>query len=151
GRLFSFLNPVANPAPLLIIAYGIRKMPFMVRSAVAGLQQTSPTYEEAAASLGSPPARTYLRITIPLIFGNLIAGGLLVFSQTMMEVSDSLIIAQKQQFYPITKAIYELVNLIGIGPYLACALGVWSMAFLAVTLFTMSHFLGKNMGAIFRA
>ncbi|MDR2664032.1 MAG: iron ABC transporter permease [Puniceicoccales bacterium] len=151
GRLFSFLNPVANPAPLLVIAYGIRKMPFMVRSAVAGLQQTSPTYEEAAASLGSPPVRTYLRITIPLIFGNLIAGGLLVFSQTMMEVSDSLIIAQKQQFYPITKAIYELVNLIGIGPYLACALGVWSMAFLAATLFAMSHFLGENMGAIFRA
>jgi iron(III) transport system permease protein len=151
GRFFAFLNPVANPTALLIIAYGIRKMPFMVRSAVAGLQQTSPTYEEAAASLGCPPARTYLRITIPLIFGNLIAGGLLVFSQTMMEVSDSLIIAQKQQFYPITKAIYELVNLLGIGPYLACALGVWSMAFLAVTLFTMSHFLGKNMGAIFRA
>jgi iron(III) transport system permease protein len=151
GRLFSFLNPIANPAPLLIIAYAIRKMPFMVRSAVAGLHQTSATYEEAAASLGSTPARTYLRITIPLIFGNLIAGGLLVFSQTMMEVSDSLIIAQKQQFYPITKAIYELTNLIGIGPYMACALGVWSMAFLAAALFAMSHFLGKNMGAIFRA
>lgn len=150
GRFFSFLNPIENPTFLLIIAYAIRKLPFMVRAAVAGLQQTSATYEEAAANLGSSPLKTYRRITFPLIFGNLIAGGLLVFSQTMLEVSDSLIIAQKQQFYPITKAIYELLNLIGGGPLIACALGVWAMTFLAVTLFSASVFMGKNMGAIFK-
>lgn len=151
GHLFSFLNPIENPTMLLIIAYAIRKLPFMVRAAVAGLQQTSPAYEEAAASLGSRPWHTYCRITIPLIFSNLVAGCLLVFSQTMLEVSDSLIIAQKQQFYPITKAIYELMNLMGEGPYLACALGVWAMAFLAVTLAGASMFMGKKLGAIFRA
>lgn len=151
GHLFSFLNPIENPTTLLIIAYAIRKLPFMVRAAVAGLQQTSTAYEEAAANLGSRPFNTYRRITFPLIFGNLIAGALLVFSQSMLEVADSLIIAQKQQFYPITKAIYELLNLIGDGPLLACALGVWAMSFLAVTLFTASAFIGKNMGAIFKA
>ncbi|MDR3117020.1 MAG: iron ABC transporter permease [Puniceicoccales bacterium] len=151
GKFFSFLNPIENPTALLIIAYAIRKLPLMVRAAVAGLQQTSATYEEAAASLGSRPLNTYCRITIPLILSNLIAGGLLVFSQTMLEVSDSLIIAQKQQFYPITKAIYELMNLLGNGPFLACALGVWAMAFLAVALSSASVFMGKNLGAIFRA
>jgi iron(III) transport system permease protein len=151
GKLFAILNPIENPTTLLVIAYAIRKLPFMVRSAVAGLQQTSVTYEEAAASLGSKPLNTYWKITMPLIFGNLIAGALLVFSQTMLEVSDSLIIAQKQQFYPITKAIYELVNLLGEGPFLACALGVWCMLFLAITLFGASVFMGKKMGAIFKA
>jgi iron(III) transport system permease protein len=151
GRAFACFNPIENPTILLIIAYAIRKLPFMVRAAVAGLQQTSATYEEAAASLGSGPLKTYFRITLPLILGNLIAGGLLVFSQTMLEVSDSLIIAQKQQFYPITKAIYELVNLLGEGPFLACALGVWAMAFLAITLSCTSTFLGKNLGVIFKA
>ncbi|MDR1435933.1 MAG: iron ABC transporter permease [Puniceicoccales bacterium] len=151
GRFFAFLNPIANPTALLIAAYCIRKVPFMVRSAAAGLQQTSATYEEAAACLGSPPVKTYVTITLPLIFANILGGGLMVFSQTMMEVSDSMIIAQKQQFYPITKAIYELINLIGNGPYVACALGVWSMALLATALFTMAHLLGKNMGALFRA
>jgi iron(III) transport system permease protein len=150
GHFFAFLNPIKDPTLLMAIAYGIRKLPFMVRSAVAGLQQTSITYEEAAASLGSGPIRTYWKITFPLIFGNLIAGALLVFSQTMLEVSDSLIIAQKQQFYPITKAIYELVNLLGEGPFLACALGVWAMAFLAVTLGSASLFMEKKTGAIFR-
>jgi iron(III) transport system permease protein len=151
GRAFSFLNPTANPTALLVIAYAIRKLPFMVRSAVSGLQQMSYSYEEAAQSLGCPPLKAGIRITFPLIIANLLAGGMLVFSQTMLEVSDSLILAQKQQYYPITKAIYELVNLLGEGPFLACSLGVWAMTFLAVTIIGSSIFMGKNMGAIFRA
>jgi len=150
GSFFEFLNPVENPTTLLIIAYAIRKMPFVIRSAVAGLQQTSETYEEAAQNLGSPPLKSALRITLPLIAANLLAGGLLAFSKCMLEVSDSLILAQKQQFYPITKAIYALMNLVGDGPFLACALGVWAMAFLAVTITSASILMGQKLGAIFR-
>ena len=40
------------------------------------------------------------KITLPLIAANLIAGGLLAFSFAMLEVCDSLILAQKQQDYP---------------------------------------------------
>ncbi|MDR1595380.1 MAG: iron ABC transporter permease [Puniceicoccales bacterium] len=151
GRAFSFLNPVANPTMLLVIAYAIRRLPFMVRSAVAGLQQMSYTYEEAAQCLGCSPVKAGIRVTFPLIIANLLAGGLLVFSQTMLEVSDSLVLAQKQQYYPITKAIYEFMNLLGEGPFLACSLGVWAMTFLAIMIITISVFMGKNLGAVFRA
>lgn len=150
GKIFSFLNPIENPTMLLIIAYGIRKLPFMVRSAVSGLQQTSPTYEEAAQNLGCPPLKSTFKITLPLILANILAGGLLVFSQSMLEVSDSLILAQKQQYYPITKSIYELLKILGDGPYIACALGVWAMCFLAVTILGASMLLGKSLGSIFR-
>lgn len=150
GKLFSFLNPTENPTILLIVAYAIRKLPFIVRSAVAGLEQTSNAYEEAAQNLGCPPLKASIKITIPLILANLLAGSLLVFSQSMLEVSDSLILAQKQQYYPITKAIYELLNLLGDGPYIACALGVWAMLFLAVTIIGASLLLGKSLGSIFR-
>lgn len=150
GKLFSFLNPVENPTALLIIAYATRKMPFIVRSAVAGLQQTSETYEEAAQNLGCPPLKAALKVTMPLIVANLLAGALLAFSQAMLEVSDSLILAQKAQYYPITKAIYELMQFLGDGRFIASALGVWSMAFLAVTIIGASLLLGKKLGAIFR-
>jgi iron(III) transport system permease protein len=150
GKLFGFLNAVENPVYLLIIAYAVRKLPFVVRSAVAGLQTTSVTYEEAAQNLGAPPVKTAFRITIPLILANLLAGALLAFSQSMLEVSDSLILAQKAQFYPITKAIYELMQFIGDGRFIASALGVWAMAFLAVTILAASNLLGKKLGAIFR-
>lgn len=151
GRLFSFLNPVENPAPLLIIAYSVRRLPYMVRSAAAGFQQTSETLEEAAANLGCPPFRATIRITLPLIMANVIAGGLLAFAFAMLEVSDSLVLAQKQAYYPITKAIFELFQLLGDGRFLASALGTWAMVFLGVVIAGASILLGRKLGALFRA
>ena len=150
GKPFAALNPGKDPTILLIIAYSVRRLPYIVRSAVAGLQQTSVALEEAAANLGCPPLRTLRRITLPLIMANVIAGGLLAFSFAMLEVSDSLILAQRQQDYPITKAIYELFQLLGEGRFVASALGVWAMVFLGLTIFGASVILGKKLGALFR-
>jgi iron(III) transport system permease protein len=150
GRLFSFLNPTRDPTALLIIAYAVRRLPYVVRSAAAGLQQTSVTLEEAAQNLGATPLRTLRKITMPLIAANLLAGGLLAFSFAMLEVSDSLILAQKQQHFPITKAIYELFQLLGEGRFVAAALGVWAMAFLGVTIWGATRLLGRKLGALFR-
>ena len=151
GKFFAFLNPTIDPLIILVIAYSVRRLPYVVRSAAAGFQQTSVTLEEAAQNLGCPPLRALRRITLPLIAANLLAGGLLAFSFAMLEVSDSLILAQKQQDFPITKAIYELYQLLGEGRFVASALGVWAMAFLAVTIIGTSLILGKKLGAIFRA
>lgn len=150
GKLFADLNPTINPLPILVIAYAVRRLPYMVRSAVAGFQQTSHTLEEAAQSLGCPPLRTLRRITVPLITANLVAGALLTFSFAMLEVSDSLILAQRQADYPITKAIFELFQLLGDGRAVAAALGVWAMVFLGFTIIAASMVLGKKMGALFR-
>ncbi|HMP76930.1 MAG TPA: iron ABC transporter permease [Kiritimatiellia bacterium] len=147
----NLLDVRTNPTLFLVIAYSIRRLPYMVRSAVAGLQQTSVTLEEAAANLGAGFFTTLRRITVPLITANLIAGALLAFAFSMLEVSDSLMLAQRSDYYPITKTIYELFHLIGTGQYIASALGVWAMAFLAVTIIGASLILGKKLGAIFRA
>ncbi|MEI8292896.1 MAG: iron ABC transporter permease [bacterium] len=151
GKPFAFLNPTIDPLLILVIAYSVRRLPYVARSAAAGFQQTSVTLEEAAQNLGCTPLRTLWKITIPLIAANLLAGGLLAFSFAMLEVSDSLVLAQKQQDFPITKAIYELYQLLGEGRFVASALGVWAMAFLAVTIIGTSLILGKKLGAIFRA
>ncbi len=150
GRFFEALNPAKDPTILLIIAYSVRRLPYVVRSAAAGFQQTSETLEEAAQNLGCPPLKATFKITLPLITANLIAGGLLAFAFAMLEVSDSLILAQKQVYYPITKAIMELFQLLGDGKFIASALGVWAMAFLGVTIVGLSLLLGKKLGAIFR-
>ena len=139
-----------NPTLFLALAYAIRRLPYMVRSAVAGLQQTSVTLEEAATNLGARSFTTLRRITMPLITANVIGGILLAFAFSMLEVSDSLMLAQRQDSYPITKTIYELFQLIGTGAYVASALGVWAMAFLAVTIIGASVILGRRLGALFR-
>ncbi len=150
GRLFSFLNPVNDPLPILVIAYAVRRLPYVVRSVAAGLAQTSVTLEEAACNLGSTPFRALRKITLPLISANLVAGGLLAFAFAMLEVSDSLILAVRRADFPITKAIYELFQLLGDGRFIASALAVWAMVFLGITLFGASRILGKKLGSLFR-
>jgi len=139
-----------SPILLLIVAYCIRRVPYVVRSVSAGLQQTSVSLEEAAQNLGCPPWKTILKITLPLITASLIAGALLTFSFSMLEVSDSMILAQKREHFPITKAIYELIGNLGNGEALASALGVWAMIFLTITLTGAAMILGKKLGALFR-
>jgi iron(III) transport system permease protein len=147
----SVLDARMNPALFLVIAYAVRRLPYMVRSAVAGLQQTPLVLEEAGLNMGASPARVTRKIVAPLIAANLVAGALLAFAFSMLEVSDSLMLAQRSDFFPITKTIYELFQLIGTGRYVASALGVWAMVFLAATMFGSSLLLGKKLGAIFRA
>ncbi|MEM7807829.1 MAG: iron ABC transporter permease [Planctomycetota bacterium] len=146
----SWLNVLENPAILLIIAYAARRLPYVARAAVAGLQQTPRDLELAASNLGASKWRVLSKITMPLIIANLIAGGLLAFSFAMLEVSDSLILAQRAGYYPITKAIYELVGRLGDGLYVASALGVWTMVLLTLTILSANALLAKKMGAIFR-
>ena len=149
GGPLEAMGPARNPALILIIAYSVRRLPYMVRSISAGLQQTSETLEEAARNLGATPLKSALRITVPLISANVLAGAMLAFSFAMLEVSDSLILAQTSQYYPITKAIYTLA-----GPAdttnLAAALGTFGMVLLTATLVLANLLLGKRLGALFR-
>ena len=150
GKPLRFLiGEDGNPAMLLIVAYAVRRLPYVVRSAVAGLQQSNPALEEAARSLGAGWFRTLRRISLPLIGANLAAGGILAFAFAMLEVSDSLILAQQTEHYPITKAIYMLLSSLGNGHELAAALGVWAMVFLAIAI-TGAAALGGKRGGLFR-
>ncbi len=144
------LDPFVNPVPLLIVAYAVRRLPFIVRAAYAGLQQVSPAFEEASYNLGAGWMQTLRKITAPLISANLIAGGLMCFAFAMLEVSASLVLALRQQFFPITKTIYFLFNRIRDGPSMASALGVVGMIVLAVSILVSAGLMGRKMGALFR-
>jgi iron(III) transport system permease protein len=150
GHLLAFLNPVRDPTALLVIAYGVRRLPFVVRSAAAGLTQVSLTLEEAAASLGAGARRVFARVTLPLLAPHLLAGGVFAFALSMLEVSDSLILAQRQATYPITKAIFELHQLLGDGHQVAAALGLWAMLFLMAAVALARALLGKRDGGLFK-
>lgn len=101
-------------------------------------------------NLGAGRVYAVRRVILPLIVANLVAGGLLAFSFSMLAVSEPLILAQQQSQFPITRAIYAFLNRLGDGVYIASAMGVWGMALLAVTLIGASIVLGKKLGSIFR-
>ena len=144
------LGPMPNPIPFLVLAYAVRRLPYVVRSASAGLEQTSVALEEAAYNAGASRWRVTRKIVLPLLAANIAAGAILAFCFAMLEVSDSLILAQREGDYPITKAIFTLSERLGDGPGVASALGTWAMAFLGVALATAAALVGKKAGAIFR-
>src|SRR5207245_954417 len=147
-----WLNPRDNPALLLVISYSVRRLPYIVRSAYAGFRQTSVTLEEASANLGASPFRTLRKITLPLVSANLIAGTIITFSFAMLEVSDGLILAMKENYFPITKMIYQLMGRIDPDrASVACRPGGLGMVILAASLLLAGKILGKKMGQLFRA
>jgi iron(III) transport system permease protein len=150
GQPFDWLILGEDPLLLLVTAYAVRRLPYVVRAASAGFQQVSPVLEEAAQNLGASPPRALWRVSLPLLAPNLAAGGLLAFAFAMLEVSDSMILAQQAAHFPITKAIYSLTLSLGSGPQTAAALGVWAMVFLGVTLAGAGVMLGKKLGTLFR-
>jgi iron(III) transport system permease protein len=146
-----FLNPRSNPTLLLMIAYTVRRLPYLTRAAQAGLQQIAPVMEEAAENLGATRGRVLRTVTLPLLAANLTAGAILTFAFALLEVSDSLMLAQREQYYPLTRAIFGFWLRPDDGPYIASAMGVIGMGILVVCLTAAGVVLGRKMGELFRA
>ena len=152
GSALESIGPRGNPFIILVIAYSVRRLPFIVRGISAGLEQVPLELSEASRNLGAGKFATAKRITVPLIAANLVAAGVLTFAFAMFEVSDSLILAQRSPDYPITKQIYTLFSSgTGEGINTAAALGVYGMVMLGSTMAVASALLGRRLGTIFRA
>jgi iron(III) transport system permease protein len=151
GGWETFLDPSRSPVLLLIIAYTVRRLPYLTRSAQAGLQQVPPVLEEAAENLGASRWRVLRTVTLPLIAANLVAGVILTFAFALLEVSDSLMLAREEKYYPITRAILGLLMRPDDGDNIACALALFAMALLAGSLLVANLALGKKLGELFRA
>lgn len=134
----------------LVLAYAIRRLPFTTRACVAGLEQTPPVLEEAALGLGAAPWRVIRKITVPLIAANVAAGAILAYAFALLEVSESLILANRPADYPLTKAIYHLFGRVGDGDQIASALGLLALGFMTLALLAAGAFLGRKWGEMFR-
>lgn len=144
------LDPAGNPLFLLVMAYSMRRLPFAFRSVLTGYRSLPAQIDEAAQTLGQGFRGRLWNIHLPLLTPYLLASGLLVFAFSMLEVSDSLVLAMKEFYYPITKAMYFLTTRAGDGNNLSAALAVIGMVILAVAIGTANRLLGKRFGEMFR-
>ncbi len=151
GSPFEKIGPMYNPFWIIVIAYSVRRVPFVVRGVCSGLEQIPESLENAAVNLGASKLTAMLRITIPLISANVIGASVLTFSFAMLEVSDSLVLAQQQVHYPITKQMYAAFDASPESINIAAALGVVGMVLLGGSMAIASLLMGKRLGAIFRA
>jgi molybdate transport system permease protein len=67
--------------------------PFYVRAARAGFTSVERVYEEASATLGMGPLRTFVRVTVPLAFPALAGGAVLAWARGLGEFGATIMFA----------------------------------------------------------
>jgi len=77
---------------ILIASYTVRRLPYAVRGVVAVLHNIEPATEEASLSLGASPARTFRRVTLPLMMPGIISGAVMTWVQVISEISSTILL-----------------------------------------------------------
>jgi iron(III) transport system permease protein len=95
GFVVAFNQPpllLTGTSLIIILILFIRRLPYAVRSSTSILRQIKGSIEEAAISLGAPPGRAFLRVTLPLMLPGVVAGALLSFITAINELSSTLVL-----------------------------------------------------------
>jgi putative spermidine/putrescine transport system permease protein len=70
----------------LVAAHTALALPFVIVNVATSLRTMDRNLELAAANLGATPARSFLRITLPIIFPGVLAGAIFAFITSWDEV-----------------------------------------------------------------
>jgi putrescine transport system permease protein len=72
-------EPFLQSAPAVVLGIVYTHIPFMILPLYANLVGFDQSLAEAAQSLGAGRAKAFLKVTLPLTMGGIVAGSLLVF------------------------------------------------------------------------
>ena len=83
--------------------------PFYLRAAISAFESVDPSLTGAARTLGAGPARTFLRVALPLATGGLGAGWALSFARGLGEFGATIMFAGSLQgvTQTLSLAVYE--------------------------------------------
>jgi iron(III) transport system permease protein len=141
--------PLTSTWIILVVAYTVRRLPYTVRASYAALQQVHVTLEESAQNLGANRLRTFLKITLPLISGGLVAGGLIAFMTTCVELSSTIMLVPRIESGPISYGIYIYMQS-PLGRAAGAALGVVAIALVSLGTYLTYRVFGGRTGSAFR-
>lgn len=142
-------QPLTASWLILVIAYAMRRLPYTVRAAYAALQQLHVSLEEAAENLGATRLRTFRRVTLPLIARGLVAGALIAFITSAVELSSTILLVPRIELGPIAYGIYiYMQSAVGRGP--GAALGVVAILLVAAGTALTNVVARRTLGAAFR-
>ncbi|MCC8060655.1 MAG: iron ABC transporter permease [Clostridiales bacterium] len=110
---------------IMIIALTIRRMPFTSRSATAAMMKIPISIEEAAISLGASKAKSFVRITVPMMASGIISGAILSWVSIITEMSSGVILYNNRT---IT---------LTISTYSAITSGIYGVAAVFATITTL--------------
>ena len=77
----------------VVLAMTVMGLPLFVRTVRAGFDQVDRRFEAAASTLGAPPLRVFLTVTLPLARPAVIAGAVLGFARAIGEFGATIMVA----------------------------------------------------------
>jgi iron(III) transport system permease protein len=108
---------------IFVLAYGIRRLPYALRSCMAALEQVHPALEEAAQNLGAGRWATVRRVVVPMMAGGILAGFVTSFVTAAGEISETILLTSRESLAPMSYGIYlYMQSIAGRGP--GAALGI---------------------------
>jgi iron(III) transport system permease protein len=113
------------------------------------MQQIHESLEEAAMNLGANRRRTFLKVTFPLMTGGLVAGGLISFITSSVELSSTMMLVPKNEYGPLSYGIYlYMQSAVGRGP--GACLGVAAIVLVAVGTYVVNKVFSGGSGTAFK-
>ena len=96
----------------VVMAVAFVASPFYVRQAIASFESVDPQLPAAARTLGAGPARTFLRVSLPLAASGLLAGWVLSFARGIGEFGATIMFAGNVRgvTQTLTLGIYEQLD-----------------------------------------
>jgi molybdate transport system permease protein len=96
----------------VVVAIIFVASPFYVRQGIAAFEAVDPQLADAARTLGASPARTFLRVSLPLAAGGLGAGAVLALARGVGEFGATIVFAGSVQgaTQTLPLAIYEQLD-----------------------------------------
>lgn len=87
---------LAGTGTILVLAYFMRRLPYSIRAVSSLLSQLGTSAEEASVNLGVAPAKTFWRVTIPMIMPAVASGALLTWATVIREFNATAILYGSQ-------------------------------------------------------
>lgn len=132
---------LTGTAIILIIAYTIRRLPYMVRSTVGTMKSIKQDIEEAAVNLGASTLTAAITVIGPLMLPGIAAGSILVFVTVIKETSISILMAPAE-WAPMSLAIFQ--NVLRAEYYSAAAMSVVLVVMVLVLQAIANRLSGRN-------
>jgi iron(III) transport system permease protein len=113
------------------------------------MRQIHASLEEAAMNLGSNRRRTFFKVTFPLMLGGLVAGGLIAFITSSVELSSTIMLVPRMEMGPLAYGIYiYMQSAVGRGP--GAALGVVAILLVLAGTYAINRIFGGGTGTAFK-
>lgn len=97
---------LTGTAFILIVAYAIRRMPYMIRSTMGTMMSIKKDIEEAAVNLGASPLLAAITVIGPLMLPGIAAGSILVFVTVIKETSITVLMAPSE-WAPMSLVVFQ--------------------------------------------